>query len=131
MDAKLYLTIASIIAILYGIGFVLIPAEIAALYGLTPDPTAVLSDRFFGSALLAWGVIGWLARDFQDWSAVRGVLIGTAVGDVVGGLVNIWGTMQGLFNALAWSTTILYLLLLLGALYCLSTGARKPADARG
>ena len=58
---------------------------------------------------------------------MRGVLIGTAVGDLVGGIVNIWGTMQALTNGLAWGTTILYALLLLGALYCLYTGSRRPA----
>jgi hypothetical protein len=58
---------------------------------------------------------------------VRGVLIGLVVGDIVGGILNIWATIQGLVNALAWSSTVLYVLFLLGALYFLFTGSRKPA----
>jgi xanthine/uracil permease len=127
MDTKLYLTIAAIVAILYGIGFVLIPAEVGTLYGVKPEPNAILNLRFCGSATLAWGVILWFARDFRDWAAVRGVLIGSVVGLVLNGIVNIWGTIQGLMNGVAWSTTIVIVLLLLGALYCLSTGSRKPA----
>jgi len=127
MDTKLYLTIAAIVAILFGVGFVLIPANVIPLYGVPLEPHVIMNARFFGSALLAWGVITWFARDFQEWAAVRGVLIGGIVGDVVGGLVNIWGTIQGLMNGLAWSSTIIYALLLLGALYCLFTGSRKPA----
>ena len=73
------------------------------------------------------GVIFWLARDFADWAAVRGVLIGAVVGDAIGLLVNLWGTMQGLMNGLAQSSTIVHVLLLLGALYCLATGSRKLA----
>ena len=85
MDTKLFLTISAIIAILYGVGFVLIPAEMVELYGVPPEPHAILNLQFFGSALLAWGVITWFARDL-DWAAVRGVLIGGIVADVVGGL---------------------------------------------
>jgi hypothetical protein len=85
MNSKLYLTIVAIIAILYAIGFLLIPESMGTLYGAKQDPNAILNIRFFGSALLAWGVIAWFARDFQDWNAVRGVLIGTAIGDLIGG----------------------------------------------
>jgi hypothetical protein len=127
MNAKLYLTIFAIIAVLYGIAFELIPESVAALYGAPPDPHVILNARFFGSTLLALSVIAWFAKDFRDRDAVRGVLIGAAVGDVVGGLVNIWATIQGLLNGLAWSSTILYVLLLLGALYCLSTGSKMES----
>ena len=96
MDTKLYLTIAAIVAILFGLGFLLIPANVIPLYGVPLSPHVITNARFFGSALLAWGVITWFARDFQEWAAVRGVLIGSVVGDIVGGLVNIWGTMRGL-----------------------------------
>jgi hypothetical protein len=129
MDSKLYLTIAAIVAVLYGIGFVLIPANLLPLYGVKPDPNVILSIRFFGATLVGLAVIFWFARDFRDWAAVRGVLYGAVVGDAIGGLVNIWGTMRGLLNNLAWSSTIIYALLLLGALYCLATGARKPTSA--
>lgn len=127
MDSKLYLTIAAIVAILYGIGFVLIPANLVGLYGVKPDPNVILNIQFFCAALIGLGVIFWLARDFADWAAVRGVLIGAVVSDAIGLLVNLWGTMQGLMNGLAWSSTIVYILLLLGALYCLATGSRKLA----
>ena len=85
-EPKLYLTIASVVTILYGIGFVLIPAKMGELYGVQPEPHAILNVQYFGSALLAWGVILWFARDL-DWAAVRGVLIGSVVGDAVGGLL--------------------------------------------
>jgi uncharacterized membrane protein YfcA len=92
------------------------------------EPHAILNVQYFGSALLAWGVILWFARDL-DWAAVRGVLIGSVVGDAVGGLLSVWGISQGLVNAFGWTSVVIYVLLLLGALYFLSTGSRKPASA--
>jgi uncharacterized membrane protein YfcA len=127
MSSKLYLTIAAVLAILYGIGFVLIPAKMGELYGVQPEPHAILNVQYFGSALLAWGVIMWFARDL-DWAAVRGVLIGSVVGDAVGGLLSVWGISQGLVNAFGWTSVVIYVLLLLGALYFLSPGSRKRAS---
>src|SRR6516164_6099641 len=84
MDSKLYLTVAAIVAIIYGLGFVLIPGHLVAFYGMTPEPHLVLNIRFFGTTLIALGVIFWFARDVREWAAVRGVLIGAIVGDALG-----------------------------------------------
>jgi len=128
MDSRLYLTISAIILLLYGIGFAAIPADVGGLYGVPPEPHVLMADRFFGSTLLAVGVITWFARDL-DWAAVRGVLIGGIVGDVVGGLLSVWAIVEGLVNAFGWTSVVIYVLLLLGALYFLSPGSRKRASA--
>ncbi len=127
MNSKLYLTIASIVAILYGLGFVLIPANVVLLFGGPPEVHVDLNLQFCGAALLGVGVIEWFARDFRDWDAVRGVLIGSIVGNGVLLLINIWATIQHLLNGLVWSSTIVLALLLLGAIYCLAAGPRKAA----
>lgn len=124
MTGKLYVTIAAVIAILYGIAFVLIPSELAPLFGGSSDPHAILNLRFFGSALLAWGAIVWFARDFKDWTAIRGILIGSVIGDIVGAIINVRATLQGLLNPLAWTSTLVYGALLIGALYFLWSGQR-------
>ena len=77
---------------------------------------------FSSSALIALAFVYWFAKDFPDWQAVRGVLIASVVGDVVGGAVNLFGTFRGYLNGMAWSTTLIYALLLAGSLYCLSAG---------
>ena len=122
MSAKLFLTIVAVLGFLYGLAFVLIPTRVGAIYGVPADPQTALEIQFFGSALIWVGVVSWLARDFRDWDAVRGVVIATAVGCIVGGGVNLLGTFQGLMNGMAWSSTVIYALLLVGALYCLSAG---------
>jgi hypothetical protein len=122
MSAKLYLTIAAVLGILYGLAFVLMPTTAGAIYGVPPDPHTTLNLQFFGSALIWVGVVSWFAKDFHDWDAVRGVLIASVIGTVIGGGVNLLGTFQGLLNGMAWSSTLIYALLLAGALYCLSAG---------
>jgi hypothetical protein len=127
MDARMFLTVSSIIGILYALGFLLIPGNMVLLFGGPPEAHVTLNLQFCGAALLAWGVIGWFARDFRDWDAVRGVLIGGAVGDAVLVVLSLYATLTGLLNSMAWTSTIVVALLLLWGLYCLTAGARKPA----
>ena len=127
MTAKMFLTISSIFAIFYGLGFLLAPGPSIAMYGTEPEPHLTLILRFFGSALLAFGLVQWFSKDFRDWEAIRAVLIAIAVLNALNLVVNLWGLSQGLFNGMAWSTTIVSIIFLAGALYCLSAGARKLA----
>jgi hypothetical protein len=127
MDTKLYLTIAGVVAILYALGFLLLPVQVSLFFSGFAEPRAVLDLRFCGAAVLAWGLIVWFARDFRDWHAVRSVLVASIVGLAVNVIINVWGTVQGWLNANAWGTTVVLLLLLLGGVYQLSTGARKTA----
>jgi hypothetical protein len=129
VSAKLFLTIVAVLGFLYGLAFVFIPNQIAAVYGVPADPHTALETQFFGSALIWLGVVSWFARDFRDWDAVRGVLIATVVGTVVGGGVNLLGTFQGLLNGMAWTSTLIYVLLLAGSLYCLSVGPEASGMA--
>ena len=122
MSAKLLLTINAVVAILFGLAFVFAPTASGAVYGVPADPHTALTAQFFGATLIALGAIEWVAKDFRDWDALRGVLIANAVGDIFGGGVNLLGTFQGLLNGMAWSSTLIYVLLLAGALYCLSLG---------
>src|SRR6476469_8155915 len=102
MTAKTFLTISSIFGILYGLGFLLLPGPLIAVYGTEPEPHLILVVRYFGSALLAAGVIQWLGKDFRDWEAVRAVLFSLIVLNGVGLLVTLWGMVDNLLNSMVW-----------------------------
>jgi hypothetical protein len=57
MTAKTFLTISSIFAILYGLGFLLFPGPSIVIYGTEPEPHLILIRRYFASTLLAFGVL--------------------------------------------------------------------------
>jgi hypothetical protein len=127
MDARMFFTVSSIIGILYALSFLLIPGNMVLMFGGPPEAHVILNLQFCGAAVLAWAVISWFARDFRDWNAVRGVLIGNVVGDAVLVVLSLYATLTGLLNNLNWGSTIVIALLLLWGLYCLTAGARKPA----
>lgn len=127
MTARTFLTISSIFAILYGLGFLLAPGQSIATYGSEPEAHLVLVVRFLGSVLLAFGVLQWFSKDFRDWEAIRAVLIAVIVLNVLNLLLNLLGMAQGLFNGMGWLNIIINLIFLAGALYWFSNGRRQVA----
>ena len=124
MSARLYLTIAATVAILYGLAFLVMPVTTSLFFTDFAEARAVLYLRFCGAAVLAWGLIVWFARDFQDWYPVRCVLINSIVGLVVNIIITVWATLTEWLNAKAWGSAVVLVLLLIGAVYQLSIGDR-------
>jgi hypothetical protein len=127
MSTRLYLTIAAVVAILYGAAFLLIPVQASLIFSSFAEPRAVLYLRFCGAAILAWGLIVWFARDFHDWPSVRSVLIASVVGLAINLIINITATLDGWLNSNAWGSTVVLGLLLIGGIYQLATGAAGKA----
>ena len=123
MDTKFYLTISSIVAILYAFGFLLIPTQTSLFFTGFAEPHVILALRVSGAAVLAWGLIVWFARDLRDWDAVRGVLAASVVGLAINIVLDVWGIVQGLMNANAWGSALVLTLLLVGGV--LSTIDRR------
>jgi hypothetical protein len=123
MTIKTFFTILAVLALVHGIGFVLVPEQVAASYGMAASPTLVLMARLFGAALLALGLIFWFARENSSES-VRGLLIATAIGDIIGLIVVVMGTMAGTLNSMGWVAGLIYLFGSAGCGYFLM--ARSP-----
>jgi hypothetical protein len=119
MNVKVFLAIAAAIAIIYGVAFVLIPDFLLASFGMTTEPSTVLSAWYFGLTLLGLGLVVWLVRETSDGKALRGLLSGLAVQSVIGVVVSIWGTRSGTMNATGWSAVLIYAVLLVGYVYYL------------
>jgi hypothetical protein len=122
MTIKTFFAIFAVLSVLFGIGFVLAPGQVLSNYGVENSPAVALMSRLFGGTLLAMAVILWSARDFQDESAVRAVLIGLGVSGAVNLVVAILATTSGTINALGWTTVLIYLCGAIGAGYFLTAG---------
>ena len=113
MRLTLTMTVTAIGSLLFGLAYLLVPASVASLYGITLDPSNQY-PRFFGSALLGFAVILWLGRKVTSGSALRAVLAGSLVASFTGLVVAIFQTLSGTGNELVWSTVVVYFLLSLG-----------------
>ena len=114
MRLRTLLLAAGLLALFFGLGFLLVPRALLPLYGVTAEPTIVLMARFFGSALVQLGSMLYLIRDVSDITTRRGVVIGSFLGSLAGFVVSLTAQFWGLVNSFGWSTVVIYGLLLVG-----------------
>lgn len=110
---------AGVLALAFGVGFLLVPAAVLPLYGVPTDVATILMARFFGVALLNAGLVVYLLRDVREPSSQRALALAGVVGSVAGAAVALTAVLGGMVNALGWSTVAIYTLLLLGYANCL------------
>ena len=136
MKTGSFLAVTGVVGFLFGVGFLFVPEVLLPLYaGSSPgDGTplnqyALLNARYFGTALLGWAFVNWFARATHDREALRAILLGNVVGDVLGLLVTFQGLLSGTLamNVFSWSTVLIYALLAAGALYLLVSDTRQVA----
>jgi len=115
MKIKSLLIINAIVAIVFGVVFVIIPAQVLSLYG---DEMAGIQlnymGQLFGAALIGIGLLTWTARDAADSDARKAIIFALFVGDGIGFVVALINQINNVVNVLGWSTVVIYLLLALG-----------------
>src|SRR3989304_6058388 len=108
------LILNAVIALAFGIGFLLLPGPLVALYGATPGPQINLVGQFFGVELIHVGLLAWLARNVADGLAQRAMVLAFLVGDALGLVIALIGTLSGVLNAVGGSAVVIYAILTLG-----------------
>jgi uncharacterized membrane protein YoaK (UPF0700 family) len=115
MKLRTLFIINAVVCFVFGLGFTLFPEQVISLYGndaVTGQFKFV--GQLFGSALLTFGVISWLAKDSTESNARNAIVFSFFLGDVVGFIIALINQLSGVVNALNWSTVAIYLLLALG-----------------
>jgi hypothetical protein len=125
MSVRTFLTIISIFGLLFGIGDLLVPDRVGAIYGMEASRSAELMARFFGVALLAWALISWFAKDFHDESDLRHILAPSGFAHSAGAVVAAMGTMSGDMNAMGWTAVAIFLFGAVGSFYFLTAGLHQ------
>jgi hypothetical protein len=116
MNLRTFLTTAAIVALVYALGLILMPAFMTTTYGFEGSASEILIARFFGVELLILGLIYWLAKNSTDANA-RPLITASLIGNIVGAFFALMGTLNGVMNPLGWSAVAVYLLLALGFAY--------------
>lgn len=119
MTYKNFLSIASIVAFLFALGFILMPGQLMSLYNVELNAGGILIGQFFGATLLGFGLLNWFGRDFSENGAKQAVLTANLASDALGFIFMLIGQLGGVpgINALGWSSVLIYLLLAAGFAY--------------
>jgi hypothetical protein len=124
-NLKRFFVIIAVISVLNGILLLLAPSAVLASYGIDVTVGAILGFRLLGLTLIEFGLINWFVRASHDWVALRGLLLGGAVGYALGFIVSIWATLSHQLNQAGWVLVVTYGVLLLAYIWSLYAGTKK------
>ncbi len=108
--------LTGVLGLLFGLEFLLIPEMALQQYGVPTEPHNLMQARYFGSTLLAYGLIYWLARGTRDDATRRALLLAAVLGNLVALVLSVWSRLNGLQGMLAWLSVAIHAVLLLGSL---------------
>lgn len=119
MSYRILFVLNAIVAFLFGLAFLIVPERVLGLFGTTEQyASTLLLARFFGTAMLALGLLLWFAKDAQE-GVQRGMGIALIVGAVAGLIVVLIGTLSSsaVIRSNGWIAMLIYLITGLGAAY--------------
>ena len=111
--------VASILSLIYGSGFILLPAQLLSIYGIETNDGGLLFVRLFGAALIGLGVLAWFVRNTDTWEARRAIVLAFFVINALSSLVLLLAQLAGTVNGLGWVNVAIFLVLALGFGYFL------------
>jgi hypothetical protein len=114
MKLRYLFLINTVVALLFALGFLLMPAVLLDLFGFPSDAGAKLLGQFIGVELLVGGFSTWFARDTHDAVTRQTLTLSNLIAGVIGFFVSLGGMLSGVMNALGWVIVAVYLLLSLG-----------------
>jgi hypothetical protein len=128
MNYRIMFALNSIVAFLFGLGFLFFPARALALFGTETFVSTVLLARLFGTAMLGLGLVLWFAKEVTDLSMQKGMGIALLVCAVTGLVVTFLGTFasHAVIRTNGWAVMLVYLIFGLGYGYLLFPKRESP-----
>ena len=109
------MAIKAVLVVIFGIGFILMPATLLSFYGTELNAGEALSTKLLGASFILLGILLWRAKNAPGSEvALRAIVLAVFVGDTIGFIVALLAQLAGAANALGWSTVVIYLLMALG-----------------
>ena len=96
------------VALVFGLGYLLLPGQVGSIYGLRAEPPINDISRLLGAAMLGWALSSWMAFRALDRETVRIVVAAETVWTALGALVTLYSLLFNGFPALGWLNFLLF-----------------------
>lgn len=106
--------LTAIVGVVYGLGFLLLPAQTLQFYGVSTNAAGLFLARFFGGSTVGFAILTWSARHGEDGRTQQPITLALFVSFAIGSVLAIWAQLTGLMNALGWIGVVLFPLFALG-----------------
>lgn len=119
MNYRILLIVNALVAVLLGVAFLFMPTRMLNLFGTETFVATLLVSRFFGTAMLALGLLLWFVKDVTQETIQKGMGLALLVGAVAGLVVTVVGTFasNAVIRSNGWIAMLVYVLFGLGYAY--------------
>ena len=114
MNLKTILSIAGIAAIVFGVVYLLFPAQAIGVFGLTTNEAGILITRYFGGTFLSFGLVVYFVKAAIDPGEHTAIVRPLFLVSVVGVVVSLLGQLGGIVNGLGWLVVLVFVAFSLG-----------------
>jgi hypothetical protein len=102
MKLNSFLMLATVVAAVFGLAFLVAPSALVALYGVTLTPATEVIGRIAGSVILGFAIVFWGARNGSGAEVFKAVMMAGLIANALDGLILLHATATGLVNGLGW-----------------------------
>lgn len=126
MNYRILFLINALVAVLLGVGFLIVPSRVLGQFGVDEYAATRLVSQFFGTAMVAIGLLLWFAKDVNEASLQKGMGVAALVGAIAGLAISVVGISTGILRSNGWMAIIVYVLFGLGYVYLLFLKPKSP-----
>ena len=110
MNYRIMFLINAFVVALFGLGLLVVPSMALNQFGVDEYAATRLVTQFFGTAMLALGLLLWFAKNVTDQNLQMGMAIALLVGAAAGLIITVIGTASGILRSNGWIAMVAYLL---------------------
>jgi hypothetical protein len=116
MSYRILFVINALLAVLVGLAFLFVPSMALTQLGVEQYASTRLAAQFFGTAMLALGLLLWFSKDVQEANLQKGMGVAMLVGALAGLVITVIGisSASGVLRTNGWIVIIVYALFVLG-----------------
>ena len=117
MNYRIMFFINALVAVVFGVGFLIFPSMVLNQFDVDDYASTRMVAQFFGTAMLALGLLLWFAKDVTEAGMQKGMSIALLVGAIGGSIVTFLGMTSRVMRSNGWLVLVIYLLFGLGYAY--------------
>jgi hypothetical protein len=117
MPRSNFMMLATLVAAVFGLAFLVAPSQLVALYGVTLTPATEVIGRIAGSVILSFAIVFWGARDGNGAETFKAVMMAGVIANGLDALILLHATATGLLNGLGWLQVLINGALAIGFWY--------------
>jgi hypothetical protein len=111
LKVKTLLTLTGLFGLVFGLVYLFFPAVLLKFFGVDFTAATIMTARFFGGAVLGYGVLAWSARNSEDSATRRSIKLAIFVTMLIGLVLSVISVLDKFFNAMGWIPVAFFLLI--------------------